>query len=950
LKLGLERDIKSAKLRGKMSDNQNLNNQPQVTIEHEMKTSYLDYAMSVIVSRAIPDVCDGLKPVHRRILYAMYESGSHYNKPYRKSARIVGEVMGKYHPHGDTAIYDSLVRMAQDFSLRLPLVDGQGNFGSMDGDSAAAMRYTESRLEQVTHTMLEDIDKDTVDFSENYDGSESEPDILPARFPNLLVNGAGGIAVGMATNIPPFNLGEVIDGVLAYLDNEEITAEEFLDIIPAPDFPTGGIILGRTGSKSACLTGRGSVKIRARTNVETNSKGREKIIVTEIPYQVNKSKMIEKIAELVKEKRVEGISDLRDESNKKGVRVVIEIKRDANAQIVLNQLFRYSQLQVSFGVNMLALNAGKPELLNVHAVIKAFTRFREKTIIRRTMFLLNKARSRGHILIGLLLAVDSIDEVIALIRASKDTQEAKEKLLSKTWLAKEVLPLIELVGDKKNAVTDDRCFFTVEQVQAILDMKLARLTGLERDKIEAELSELKQKIEEFLELLGNRPMLLDMMRQELIEIKEKYANPRRTSIEDVEYEHDIEDLIDEEDMVITVTVGGYIKRVPLETYKAQRRGGKGRAGLKKSAEDPLTDMFVTTTHTPVLFFSNIGKVYKLKTYTLPLTSPQAVGRALVNILPLADGEKINNIMPLPKDDSLWADLNLMFATAKGNIRRSDMADFKNIQSNGKIAIRLDESDRLIAVRFCEDEEHVFLASKKGKALRFEVSKVRVIKSRTSSGVRGMRLAKDDELISMTILKDAKFDREIKDNYLSIALDRRLEIANYEGESFDVDFIDELKIMNKESLQTLSAAEEFILGLTANGFGKRTSSYEYRVTSRGGSGIINIITSERNGDVVASFPVTQSEQILLMTDKGKLIRTKITDIRVAGRSTQGVTILKTEKGEQVVSAAKIAIDESDDHDLDDDEADDMDVEMAQPETVNEAENVAAITPEESDTSH
>ncbi|MBT4922172.1 MAG: DNA gyrase subunit A [Rickettsiales bacterium] len=874
----------------------------KISIESEMKKSYLDYAMSVIVSRAIPDVCDGLKPVHRRILYSMYETGTYCNKPYKKSARIVGDVMGKYHPHGDSAIYDALVRMAQDFSMRVPLIEGQGNFGSMDGDSPAAMRYTESRLQKISHSLLDDIDKETVDFRENYDGSLSEPVVLPAKYPNLIVNGASGIAVGMATNIPPHNLGEIISGTIAYIDNNQLTIDDIYTHIPGPDFPTGGIIVGYSGAKSSVYSGRGSVIIRAQTHFEQLKSGKESIVLTEIPYQVNKSRMIEKIAELVKDKRVEGISDLRDESNKKGIRVVIELKRDANREVVLNQLFSYSQMQVSFGTNLLALNDGKPELMNVLDVIRAFVKFRENVVTRRTLYLLNKARAKAHLLIGLVLAVDEIDKAIAIIRGSKDTAEARINLLKEKWDATKAENLISLVADDNNIIVDGKCYLTEIQVNAILDMKLARLTGLERDKLEAELMELKGKIEGYLKILENRQMILNIIKAELLEIKENYATPRRSIIEQSELETDIEDLIAEEDMVVTVSVGGYIKRVSLDQYKAQKRGGKGRNALSQKVDDNLIDMFVTTTHTPVLFFSNIGKVYRLKAYKLPIGSPTAKGRSLVNILPLADNEKITNILPLPKDASLWPDLNLLFATTNGNIRRSDMADFSNINANGKIAIRLDGSDSLVGVQFCDDESQILLASKFGKSIRFGLDKLRVIKSRTSAGVRGIKLSEGNKVISLTILNELSIPREQKELYLSIALDDRKTLSALE--EFDANSVPEIEGLPKELIYEMAQKEEYILTITENGYGKRTSSYEYRSTNRGGSGIINIVTSERNGDVVASFPAFDDDEVIIMTDKGKLIRCSTVDIRIAGRNTQGVTILRTDKQEKVVSVCKI----------------------------------------------
>lgn len=870
-----------------------------VSIEDEMKRSYLDYAMSVIVSRAIPDARDGLKPVHRRILYAMHESGCDWNKAYRKSARIVGEVMGKYHPHGDSAIYDSLVRMAQDFSLRLPLIDGQGNFGSVDGDSPAAMRYTESRLDKAAHALLTDIDKNTVDFHENYDGSEQEPDVLPAQFPNLLVNGAGGIAVGMATNIPPHNLNEVIDGCCLYIDNNDITIDELMQVVQGPDFPTGGIILGKSGIRSALHTGRGSVVMRGKAEIEEVRPGRQAIIITEIPYQVNKAKMVERIAELVREKRIEGISDLRDESDKSGMRVVVEIKRDAIPDVVLNQLYSYTPLQTSFGVNMLALDHGRPKLMNLKDVIASFITFREEVITKRTIFLLGKARERAHILIGLSIAVANIDQAIALIRTAPDAATARNILLERSWPAGNVKSLIELVDDRNNSLSDDgHCYFTEVQGKAILEMRLQRLTGLEQEKITAELSELAAEITDYLEILGSRPRLLDILRSELLAAKEQFGTPRRSVIEMNEFEHDIEDLIQKEDMVVTVTMSGYIKRVPLSTYRAQRRGGKGRSGITMRDEDVTTEVFVANTHTPMLFFSTAGKVYKLKVYRLPLGTPQAKGRALVNIFPLAEGETINNVMPMPEDEALWDNLHIMFATSSGNVRRNDLSDFKSVQSNGKIAIRLDEGDNLIGVTVCKDNDHILLASKDGKCIRFPVDAVRVFKSRTSDGVRGMKLEEGNRVISMSVLHGAEAEVEKRDAYLRIALDTRLQIAA--GEEIAVE-----SSLSKEEIKTLADAEEFILTMTENGFGKRTSAYEYRVTNRGGSGIVNIITSERNGSVIASFPVTETDQLMLITNKGKLIRCPLHDVRVAGRNTQGVTLLRTAEDEVVVSAARIA---------------------------------------------
>ncbi|MBN8531453.1 MAG: DNA topoisomerase (ATP-hydrolyzing) subunit A, partial [Alphaproteobacteria bacterium] len=817
--------------------------------------------------------------------------------PYRKSARIVGEVMGKYHPHGDAAIYDSLVRMAQPFSMSLLLVDGQGNFGSMDGDPPAAMRYTESRLSKPAHSLLEGIDENTVEFQENYDGSEKEPIVLPAQFPNLLVNGSAGIAVGMATNIPPHNLGEVIDACCLYIDNPEVSIDEMMEVIPGPDFPTGGLIIGRSGSRSAMHTGRGSVAMRGKAHIEQAKSGKDAIIITEIPYQVNKAKLVERIAELVKEKKIEGISDLRDESDKQGVRVVVEVKRDAVADVVLNQLYSYTPLQTSFGVNMLALDRGRPELMNLKSVIAAFVEFREEVITRRTLFRLGKARDRAHVLIGLAIAVANIDEVIAVIRAAKDPVEAKEELMRRSWPAADVLPLLSLVDDVANAVDSaGKLKFTEAQAKAILELRLARLTGLERAKIDEEMSGLAGEIAEFLSILSSREKLMGILRGELIAIKEQFAVPRRTQIELSELDQDIEDLIQREDMVVTVTMSGYVKRVPLNAYRAQRRGGKGRSGMAIREEDATTEVFVTTTHTPVLFFSSHGKVYKLKVYRLPVATPQGRGKAFVNLLPLAEGETIETLMPLPEDEAQWEGLNIFFSTAQGNVRRNDLSDFHEIRSNGKIAIRLDEGDKLVGVKTCAETDHVLLAAQSGKCVRFPVDAVRVFKSRTSDGVRGMKLAEDDRVISISILKGAEIDMSTREEYLKYAVAKRRE-AGEGGEKATTNLSD-------DQVKILAANEEYILTITENGYGKRSSAYEYRVTNRGGSGITNIETSERNGGVVASFPVEETDQIMLMTDKGTLIRTPVRDIRIAGRATQGVTILRAAEGEKVVSVARI----------------------------------------------
>lgn len=873
-----------------------------VAIEDEMKRSYMDYAMSVIVSRAIPDVRDGLKPVHRRILYSMYESGFHSNKPYKKSARIVGDVIGKYHPHGDGAVYDSLVRMAQDFSLRAPLIDGQGNFGSMDGDAPAAMRYTESRLAKIAHNLLEDIDKETVDFRPNYDGSEEEPIVLPAIFPNLLVNGTGGIAVGMATNIPPHNLGEIIEACCLYIDNNDIDIAELISVVKGPDFPTGGIILGSSGIQAAYLTGRGSVLFRGKCQIEDTNNGRQSIIISEMPYMVNKAKLVEKIAELVNEKKIEGISDLRDESNKDGVRVVIEIKKDAVADVVLNQLYSYTPLQTSFGVIMLALDDGMPKIMNLKEVISSFIKFREIVVTRRTIFLLNKARDKAHLLLGIRIAVSNIEEVIRIIRAAANPQDAKEQLMTKAWDCSDITSLIKLVDDKAIITQDGKIHLTEAQAKAILEMRLQRLTAMEKDKLESDLLELSREISEYIDILGSREKLLYILKSELLQVKADYATPRLTEIIHGNFEHDIEDLIQKEEMVVTVTLGGYIKRVPLATYRAQKRGGKGRSGVSMRDEDILTQLFVGNTHTPLLFFSNIGQVYSLKLYKLPLGNPQSKGRPIVNILPLKEGEVINNIMPMPENQEEWDNMHIMFATSKGNIRRNDLSDFKRIQSNGKIAIRMDEDDTLVNVMACREDDHILLATQKGKAIRFPVDAIRVFKSRTSDGVRGMKLADGDKVISMTILEGVKASIEEREAYLTIPLETRLAIRNgdtdFTPETFEVN-------LSKEQIIELANREQFILTLSENGFGKRTSAYHYRITNRGGSGIVNMVLSDKTGDVVASMPAEVADEIMLITNNGKLIRCKLDSVRATGRGTSGVILFKTDKDEKVVSASLIA---------------------------------------------
>ncbi|HXQ40780.1 MAG TPA: DNA gyrase subunit A [Candidatus Udaeobacter sp.] len=873
-----------------------------VTIEEEMKRSYLDYAMSVIVARALPDVRDGLKPVHRRILFSMREANNEWNRAHRKSARTVGDVMGKYHPHGDTAIYDAMVRMAQDFSMRLPLIDGQGNFGSMDGDPPAAMRYTEARLAKAANALLDDIDKDTVDYQANYDDTAREPTVLPARFPNLLVNGAGGIAVGMATNIPTHNLGEVVSACIAYIDDPDITIDELMRHIPGPDFPTGGLILGRAGIREAYHTGRGSIAMRGRVTVEEIRKDREAIVVTEIPYQVNKARMIERMAETVREKIIEGISDLRDESDRDGVRVVIELKREAMAEIVLNQLYRFTPLQTSFGVNMLALNGGKPLLMNLKDVIAAFVAFREQVVLRRTAFELGRTRERAHVLVGLAIAVANIDAVIALIRRAPDPNTAREELMGRAWPARDVEPLIKLIDEPGRSVAEDGTYRLSEaQARAILDLRLQRLTGLERDKIAEELQELAKSILDFLDILESRKRRLDIMRSELTEAKTEFATPRRTTLEELEFEHDVEGLIQQEDMVVTVTHGGYIKRVPLAAYRAQRRGGKGRAGMATRDEDFVSRLFVADTHRPVLFFSTRGTVYKTKVYKLPEGTPQSRGKALVNLLPLQEGEKISTVLPLPADEASWATTDILFATAGGDVRRNKLSDFVNVKASGKIAMKLAEGDRLIGVSTCTEAEDVLLATRRGRCIRFPVTDLRVFSSHTSTGVRGIRLRKDDEVISLSVLHHMYADTAERESFL-----RAAAVLRRAGDEPPVEGTEPAEPPAR--FEELKAEEEFILAVTANGYGKRSSAYEYRIAGRGGQGIANIERSERNGDVVAAFPVADGDQIMLVTDGGQLIRCPVHDIRIAGRKTQGVVLFKVAEGERVASVAHLAEEE------------------------------------------
>lgn len=886
-----------------------------VDISEEMRRSYLDYAMSVIVSRALPDVRDGLKPVHRRIIYSMFENGYDYNRPFRKSARIVGDVLGKYHPHGDISVYEAMVRMAQPFSMRVPLIDGQGNFGSMDGDSAAAMRYTEARLAKVAHSLIDDIDKDTVDFMPNYDETLQEPTVLPASYPNLLVNGANGIAVGMATNIPPHNLGEVLDACCAYIDNPEISIDDLINIVPGPDFPTGGLILGYGGAKSAYYTGRGSVMMRAKATIEELYKDREAIIVHEIPYQVNKAALITRIAELVKEKKIEGISEIRDESDRQGVRVVIEIKRDFQADVVLNQLYKFTPLQTSFGMNMLAINNGRPMMMNLKDIIQAFVEFREEIIRRRTIFELNKARDRAHVLVGLAIAVENIDPVIELIRNAPNPQEAKDALLRKAWPAGEVETLVKLIDEPDRKVENGTYRLSEAQAKAILDLKLQRLTGLERDKIHEELITIGEEIKECLSILASREKLYGIMRDEFVAIRDEYGTPRRTKIEDIEYDTDIESLIQREEMVVTVTEAGYIKRVPLNAYKAQKRGGKGKSGMATKDEDFVTRLFVASTHTPVLFFSSKGLVYKMKVYKLPLGSPTSKGKPFINLLPLDEGETITTVMKLPECEDDCKDMSIMFATSQGNVRRNSLMDFVNVQSNGKIAMKLDEGDKLINVRICHEDNDIMLAARSGKCIRFPVTDVRVFVGRNSTGVRGIKLAEADEVISMSILLHSDATSEERDEYARIASAiKRISAERGDDSCVSPEDTGLLNVLTTEKYKEMAEREQFILSVTSTGYGKRTSSYEYRVTGRGGQGIANMEMSARNKEIVSSFPIEDDNQIMMVTDGGKLIRMPVKDIRIAGRKTQGVILFRTAENERVVSVTWLDADDGDDDEL------------------------------------
>ena len=889
-----------------------------VTIENEMSSSYLDYAMSVIVSRAIPDVRDGLKPVHRRILYSMSQMGLDFNKPYRKSARVVGDVIGKYHPHGDSAVYESLVRMAQSFSMMAPLIEGQGNFGSVDGDRPAAMRYTECRLEKITTLMLDDIDKDCIEYQENYDGSENEPTVLPSKFPNLLINGAGGIAVGMATNIPPHNLSEVIDGCVAILNNPSTTEEELNEIIPGPDFPTGGLIIGRNGIRSAQQTGRGSVILRGRAEIEEKN-NRSSIIISEIPYQVNKSSLIEKIAEVVRDKRVEGISDIRDISDRHGIRVVIELKKDAEADVILNQLYKFTPLQSSFGCNMVCLNSGKPELLSIRQIIDAFLEFRVDIVVKRSTYLLNKSRDRAHVLVGLAIAIANIDEIIKVIRSSPDPATARDYMLKKKWIPKNVESLIKLIDDPRHKITKDGTYMlSTEQVQAILDLRLQRLTAIGRDEIEKELNSIGEQIKEYLEILTNRKVLDNLIERELIEAKESFGVPRRTEITDLELDVDDEDLIPKQDVVVTVSHKGYIKRVPLSTYRSQRRGGKGRAGMSTRDEDFVTQIFVENTHTPILFFSSTGIVYKMKVWKLPQGTPQSKGKAMINLLPLSEGENITTIMPLPENEREWENLYIMFTTEKGNVRKNKLSDFVDVRANGKIAMKLQDKDEIKTVETCTDDDDLLITTLKGQCIRFRASDVRLFVGRSSTGVRGIRLAQDDRVISSAIIKSMSATTEERAAYLKMSRAVRGDIDSENDENEEnVENITPA-ILSDEKYAEMGASEQFVLSISNNGYGKRTSTFEYRVTGRGGKGIIAMVVNDRNGNIADSFPVDSTNQIILVTNNGKLIRCPVDDIRIASRSTQGVKIFDVDDQEQVVSVERLGDLESDEDDGADDE--------------------------------
>ncbi|MAE37553.1 MAG: DNA gyrase subunit A [Pelagibacteraceae bacterium] len=875
-----------------------------IPIDDEMQKSYLDYAMSVIVSRALPDVRDGLKPVHRRILYAMHEAGYEWNKQHRKSARVVGDVIGKYHPHGDQAVYDALVRLAQDFSMRVPLLDGQGNFGSMDGDRAAAMRYTEVRMAKISKFLLEDIEKNTVEYRPNYDESESEPIVLPAKYPNLLVNGAGGIAVGMATNILPHNLGEVIDACIAFIDDQEISFDQINEIIKGPDFPTGGKIVGTKGIKDSQMSGRGSIIVQAKSEFEEFKNDREAIIFSELPYQVNKSTLIEKIAELVRDKKIEGISDLRDESDRQGVRVVVELKKGVIAQVILNKLYKFTPLQSSYGVNALALNDQKPELMNIKDFLRHFINHREEIISLRTRFDLNKARDRAHVLTGLAIAISNVDKVIEIIKNSKDPSSAKMELLKTKWKSADVKDILELIDDPRQIKNDKDIYLTEDQAKSILELRLQRLTALGKGELQEELKSLSSNINEYLSILRDKNKLQSVIKDELNIVKGEFSSPRKTEITEHEASDiDQEDLVQRSDMVISITNSGYVKRVPLEMYRAQKRGGKGRAGMKTNDEDFVTQVFTASTHDNMLFFSSSGLAYKLKTWKIPESSPTAKGKAIINLLNLKQDDQLSSILVMPENKAS-EDSYLIFATADGSIRKNSIDDFKNIQANGKIAMKLSDSNKIVGVRICTDNDDVLLSTKDGKCIRTPVSKLRTTKSRNSVGVRGIKLSKNDSIISLSILSHLEVSTAEAKAYLKMSKINKdnnedIEDENNSEETEDI-------TISEDRFQELKACEQFILTVTENGFGKRTSSYQFRVTNRGGSGIMCITTSSRNGNVLASFPVGHDDDIMLITKSGQLIRCPVMDIRVAGRNTQGVSIFKTSDSEKVVSASRVEI--------------------------------------------
>ena len=880
-----------------------------IAIEEEMRRSYLDYAMSVIVSRAIPDARDGLKPVHRRILWSMHENGQTFDKSYNKSAKTVGDVMGSYHPHGDSAIYDALVRLAQPWSMRLKLIDGQGNFGSIDNDPAAAMRYTEARMAEAANYLLADIDKDTVDFQPNYDGKDREPTVLPSRFPNMLVNGAGGIAVGMATNIPPHNLGEVCDAALTLLDRDDVTDEELLELVPGPDFPTGGYILGRSGARKGLMTGRGSVVMRARTDFEEIGQ-RTAIIVSEVPYQVNKASLVEKIAELVRDKRVEGIADMRDESDRDGIRVVIELKRDATPEVVLNQLYRFTPMQTSFGVNMLALDSGRPRVMPLRDMLDVFIRFRKEVVARRAKFELSKARDRAHVLVGLAMAVANIDEVIELIRNAPDPSAAREGLLSRTWPARDMEPLVKLIADPRSIVNEDgEIRLTLEQVKAILDLRLQRLTGLGRDEINDEAKGLMGKIQDLLDILRSKARVIEIIRDELTEVKEKFAEPRKTQFLEGDLDVEDEDLIAREDMVVTITEGGYVKRTPLSIYRTQARGGKGRAGMAMKEEDVVTGMFVASTHDPVLFFTASGLVFKEKVWRLPQGAPNSRGKYIGNVLGGMDqDDSISSVMAMPEDEDSWGELDVVFATRSGKIRRNKLSDFVQVNRNGKIAMKPDEGDGIVGVKVCKPEDDILLTTAFGRCIRFRVEDVRVFAGRTSTGVRGIKMDDArDYVISLAILRHMDVTPEESRAYLRHANAMR-RAAGEETDDADLEEGEEA-LLSQERIAELGAAEEFILTVADRGYGKRSSAYEYRVTGRGGKGLL--AHRLRGKDWLnASFPVEASDDVMLMTDGGQMIRTPADTVRIAGRATQGVIIVRLKKDEKVISVRRIAESDSD----------------------------------------